>query len=114
MGREPVSKDEEMASGWREDVFQDSRAWPAAFCSFSVSDDHDFGLLLLRWLSVSGPDSCNLPSPRNGRATANIHQTTISFGGTFLLAKMGVDVFTVQRPPANPTPLSEDLPKRWQ
>ncbi len=53
-------------------------------------------------LSVSGPDSCNLTSPRNGQATANIYPTTFTFGETFFSAVVGVDVYTVQSPPANP------------
>ena len=53
-------------------------------------------------LSVSGPDPCNLTSLRNGRATANIYPTTITFGGTFFTAEVGVDVYTLQSPPANP------------
>ena len=53
-------------------------------------------------LSVSGPDSCNLISPRNGRATANLYPTTITFGGTIFKAEIGVDVFTVQSPPDSP------------
>jgi len=53
-------------------------------------------------LSTSGPGSCDLTSPRNGRATANIYPTTITFGGTFFTADLGVDVFTLQSLPANP------------
>ena len=48
-----------------------------------------------------------------GRATANIYPTTITFGGTFFSAELGVDVYTQQSLPANPNTAVGGSSEAW-